>query len=54
MDIGNQQRVIVVQAMDIDEAIAVNGPAMDPDRVGDVLAIESAEDPSEAPILPTD
>ncbi len=54
MDIGNQQRVIIVQPIDIDEVLdpdhfVVDLPGITDERVG-----ESAGEPSFTPTLQTD
>lgn len=54
MDIGNQQRVIVVQPIDIDEAINADQAAPEVSHAKDVGAAGQTEGQSLTPTLQTD
>ena len=54
MDIGNQQRVIIVESIDIEEVLAAEQVEVERSRIGDTVAGEAAEGSSIASTLQTD
>ena len=54
MDIGNQQRVIIVEPIDIDDIVAPDWVTDQRSDVDGVRKVEAAEGPSVTPTLQTD
>lgn len=54
MDIGNQQRVIIVEPIDIDEVLVAEQVEVERSRAGETVGGEAAEGSSIASTLQTD